>query len=313
MDHFGQWFDTRRLALKRIRNQPLQIVTGEGCKDDLLHGCSSLTDRFQLAHQGMRRIDFIVPVGADQQQVAHIRLGEEILEKIKGCRVEPLQVVEEQGERMLRSCEHADKSPEHKLEAALRILGWKIRNRRLVSDDECQFRNEVDNEQRVWAECLLNGIVPDAQLLFPLAQERTDKTLKRLRQSGIRNVALVLVELAGGIEAARWNERLVEFIDDGGLADAGISGNEQQLRPAVSHDAVEGGEQGLDLGCSAVQFLRNQQPVRRVVFAKRKLVDAAPTLPFGKTAPQITLNAGRRLVALLGSLGEQLHDDGRNR
>ena len=35
--------------------------------------------------------------------------------------------------------------------------------------------------------------------------------------------------------------------------------------------------------------------------------------PFRKAAPQIALDAGRGLVALLGSLGEQLHDDCRDR
>ena len=34
-------------------------------------------------------------------------------------------------------------------------------------------------------------------------------------------------------------------------------------------------------------------------------------LPFGQAAPQIALDAGRGLVALLGGLGEQLHDDRR--
>ena len=44
-------------------------------------------------------------------------------------------------------------------------------------------------------------------------------------------------------------------------------------------DAVEGGEQGLDLARSPVQFLGDQQPVWRVVFAKREIVDAALTSP----------------------------------
>ena len=35
-------------------------------------------------------------------------------------------------------------------------------------------------------------------------------------------------------------------------------------------------------------------------------------LPFGQAAPQIALQAGRGLVALLGRLGEQLHDDRRD-
>lgn len=53
----------------------------------------------------------------------------------------------------------------------------------------------------------------------------------------------------------------VELIDDGRLPDAGVTRNENQLRPAARHDAVEGGEQGLDFRLAPVQFLGNQQPV----------------------------------------------------
>ena len=94
-------------------------------------------------------------------------------------------------------------------------------------------------------------IAPAAQLRFALAQKRTDKALKGLRQSGIRDVALVLVELARCKKAAGRNKRLMELIDDRGLADAGISGNQHQLRPAAGDDAVEGGEQGIDLALLA--------------------------------------------------------------
>ena len=45
------------------------------------------------------------------------------------------------------------------------------------------------------------------------------------------------------------------------------------------------------------------------MYAKRKWVDAALTLPFGKTMPKITLNADGSLVTLLRRLGEQLHND----
>ena len=105
----------------------------------------------------------------------------------------------------------------------------------------------------------------------------------------------------------------MQLIDDGGLADAGIAGDQHQLRRAAGDDAIEGGEQGLDLARSPVQFLGNQQPVGRVVFAKREGVDAALSLPFSKAAPKIALQAGGGLVALLGGLGEQLHDDGGDR
>ena len=44
--------------------------------------------------------------------------------------------------------------------------------------------------------------------------------------------------------------------------------------------------------------------------AERKFVDAALSFPFSKAVPKITLNARRRLIAFLGGLGQQLHDDG---
>ena len=149
MDQLRQRSGALRFAVKRIRNQPSQVFTGQGRKDDLLHDRSSLADRFELAHQRMGGINFVVSVGADQHQVLHIRLGQQILEQIERCRVEPLQIIEEQGQRMFRPCEYADKSPEHQLEAALRVLWRKIRDWWLFSDDELQFGNQIHNELSV--------------------------------------------------------------------------------------------------------------------------------------------------------------------
>src|SRR5215467_11056361 len=97
----------------------------------------------------MGGIDFVVPVGADQQQMLHIRPCQQILEQIESCRVEPLQIVQEQGERMFRPCEYADESPEDQLEAALRVLHWKFRDGWLFSQDKLQFGNQVHNEASV--------------------------------------------------------------------------------------------------------------------------------------------------------------------
>ena len=66
--------------------------------------------------------------------------------------------------------------------------------------------------------------------------------------------------------------------------------------------------------CSPVQFLGNQQPVRRVVLAERELrrCDHA-TSHSVQTTTKITLHARCRLVSLLSGLGEQLHHDRRRR
>src|SRR6202034_146505 len=105
----------------------------------------------------------------------------------------------------------------------------------------------------------------------------------------------------------------MELINDGGFTDAGVAGNKNELRPADGYYAIECSEQGVDFGFSPVQFLWNQQPVWHVLLAKREFDNAMLRFPFSKTTPKITLDSNRGLIALLGRLGEQLHDDCRNR
>src|ERR1700744_6481017 len=116
-----------------------------------------------------------------------------------------------------------------------------------------------------------------------------DKALKSLGQRGVRNITLVLVELARGKKAPRRNKHLMELVDYAGLADPGISGNEHQLRRSARYHALKGGKQGIDLPLAPVQFLRNQEAVWCVVFAQGEFVDAALSFPCLKAAPQITL------------------------
>src|SRR5260370_1364422 len=112
---------------------------------------------------------------------------------------------------------------------------------------------------------------------------------------------------------ARRNQKFVKLTDNGGFTDGGVSRDKHELGPVAGYHAVKGSQQGVDLGFSPVQFLWDQQSVRRVLFAKRKLVDAMVRFPFGKAALKIACGAGCCLISLLSSLGEQLHDDCRNR
>src|SRR5579864_2880270 len=105
----------------------------------------------------------------------------------------------------------------------------------------------------------------------------------------------------------------MELVDDGGLADAGVSGNEHQLRLAAGNDTVESSEEGFNFRCSPVQFFGNQQPVWRVLFAEREFVDTMLSFPFSKAAPKVARSAGSGLVSFLSGFGEQLHDDCRDR
>ena len=143
MDQFCQRGDAFGFAVKSISNQPSQVFTGERCKDNFVHDRARLADRFELADQRMGGIDLVIPVSPDQHQMLHVRLGQQILQQVQRCRIEPLQIVEEQRQRVLRPGEHGEKAPENQLKAALRVMGRQLRDRRLVTDDELQLRNQV--------------------------------------------------------------------------------------------------------------------------------------------------------------------------
>src|SRR5262249_22696163 len=147
---------------------------------------------------------------------------------------------------------------------------------------------------------------------FAPAQKRTNKALKRLREGSVRNIALILVELARCKKATRRNKRFVQFVDDGGFADSGIAGNQHQLRPAACYYTIERCKQGLDLARSSVQFLRDEQTIWSVVLARREIRHAPARFPFSQAAPKIALDAGRSLVSFFGSFGEEFHHDGRD-
>ena len=151
-----------RLAAKRVRNQLPEMFTGERRKRDLRDLSAGGLDGVELAHQRMGGVDFVVAIGADQHQVLQIRPGQQILEQIERRRVEPLQIVEEERQRMFRPGEDADEPPEHQLEARLRLLRRKLGDRRLLSDDELQLGDEVDHEPSVRAQRLPKGVAPAA-------------------------------------------------------------------------------------------------------------------------------------------------------
>src|ERR1700728_1476037 len=99
----------------------------------------------------------------------------------------------------------------------------------------------------------------------------------------------------------------VELIDDCGFADAGVSGDQHQFRSATANDAVESGEQSVNLAVPPVQLLGDHEAIRSVMSAWCEVIDASLGLPLGQAAPKIALNSRRCLIPLLRRLGEQLY------
>src|SRR5262245_26231075 len=98
---------------------------------------------------------------------------------------------------MLRPCENADEPPKDQLKASLcfgrRKLGYWV----LLADNVLQLRDEVDHQAPVRLQRFPKRLTPRSQVVFALAEQRTDENLERLGERRIWNVSLVLVELAG--------------------------------------------------------------------------------------------------------------------
>src|SRR5437763_1916357 len=101
----------------------------------------------------MRRSDFVFAIGTDQHEVLQI-WPQQVLQQIERRRVEPLQVVEEQSQWLVRPRKCANEAPEYDLKTALCLLCRQLRNRWLVSDNELEFGYEVDHEPPVRSERL---------------------------------------------------------------------------------------------------------------------------------------------------------------
>src|SRR5262249_41056536 len=147
-------------AVKRVRQQLLQMLPGERRKRDLVYPSARTPDRLELPHQGMSVIDFVVAIRADQHEVLQFGTCQQIFQQVEGCRIEPLQVVERERKWMLGPCEHADESPEYELEASLCVLGRKVWDRRLFPQYELQLRHQVGHEPSVRAHRFSQGFSP---------------------------------------------------------------------------------------------------------------------------------------------------------
>src|ERR1700730_16277400 len=135
-----------------------------------------------------------------------------MLEKVERCPIKPLQIIEEQRERMLPAREHPEEAPEDHLEAILRLLRRQIRHWRLFSDPDFQLGNEVDDELAVRAQRLAERVPPLAKLGLAMGEQRADEALECLAQSRARDVALVLIELSGGEQPTRRYERFMQLV-----------------------------------------------------------------------------------------------------
>src|SRR5262249_37203424 len=161
-----------------------------------------------------------------QQQVHFLVVRGEVAKEVEGGTIQPLQIVQEEHERMLGAREHAHEALQDSVETRLSLLRRKIRDGLLGANDHFDVGNEVDDELSVHAERPPDVFAPSLECGVTREENRAHKVAEGADDRGERSVTLVWLELTRSEEAASTDYYLLEFVDDGGLADARVSRNE---------------------------------------------------------------------------------------
>ena len=196
------------------RDQPAHIIQFERREHDLVHPRPSPAQRIQRQHERVRRADFVVAIGSDQQQVACLTPANQVLDESKGRGVDPLQVVEKQHQRVLGLGEHLEERAKHHLKAVARVLRWQVRDRRLFADHELQLRNETRDELAVRLHGLPDGIAPASEFRFVAAKNHQHEGLQCPGERGVRDVARQLIALSRSEDSPRQAQCLLQLVDD---------------------------------------------------------------------------------------------------
>src|SRR5690242_9128021 len=89
----------------------------------------------ECSHKGMSRIDFVVAISANQEQMSNVPAREQRLEKVQGCRIHPLKVVEKNHQRMFFAGDRPDEVLEDEAETVLGFCRRQHRRSRLLAND----------------------------------------------------------------------------------------------------------------------------------------------------------------------------------
>src|SRR5207244_6726528 len=154
--------------------------------------------------------------------------------------------------------------------------GW------LLSDDKPDRRDAVDDHLGIDPESSEQGVLPPVNRLLALRQQLLHEPPERLRQAAIGGVAHQLLELPGDEAPPPLGERLVDLVDEGRLADPGVTGYQQQFR-APARRALERRQERRNLPVPPVQALRDEEPVREVRASGDNALDPARCLPLRET------------------------------
>ena len=106
----------------------------------------------------MSRGHLIVAICADNQQVLRVGMEEEIFDERQRGRIEPLQVIDENNERVFRPREHADEPLQYSLKPQLSVDGREHRHSRLWADQSNEVGDDVGQQAALIADSFLDRV-----------------------------------------------------------------------------------------------------------------------------------------------------------
>src|SRR4051794_23176174 len=104
--------------------------------------------------------DFIVAVSANQQQMRQSWLAQQQRQQLQRRHISPLQVIDEDYQRMLGRGKDRDKLAEFMVETVLRLLYRQHDDRGLFPDQQAQLWNDINDDLRIVAQCLQQLFLP---------------------------------------------------------------------------------------------------------------------------------------------------------
>src|SRR5262245_15491457 len=116
----------------------------------------------------MRGTDFVVPVGADNEQVFNFGMSEEVFDEAYRRGVEPLKVIQKKRQWVFFLSKYAKKPSEDCLEPVLGFLRRELRNRRLLTNDQFELRDKADDKLAVRSDGPLQNRSPMVHLVLVL-------------------------------------------------------------------------------------------------------------------------------------------------
>ena len=251
--------------------------------------------------------DLVVPPRHDHEQRRRRDLCDQRVEKAQRGQVRPLQVVDEQHERVVDARHDANQRADACFEPSLRFGRRHLAGRNLLADDQLEVGNQLGQGSGGRPHLLGESCRQRVELDGREREHLTDELPGRLDERRVREVAPVEIELPGGEPAVGGGHGPLELVDEPRLADARVPRHERELPTSRCRARQRIAERG-ELLVTPEQHVGEPQSRFDVVVPERERRCPASGDVVGDR-PQVVSDRGRRRVAVLGMLAQQPVDE----